>query len=240
MELNVNNLNIYYERFDGDFGTPILLLHGWGATSATMGGLFRFLKSENKSVISVDFPHFGFSDTPPEDFTVYSYADLIKEFLDKLGIDKVHIIAHSFGARVATILASTHPCLVHKLLLTGAAGCKPKYSFKKSRKIVAYKLKKKLGIVQKNAGSADYQALPQSMKKVFVSVVNDHLDYLLKHIISPTLIVFGKNDTDTPLYMARRLERKIKNSALVVLENAGHYAFLDREKYFCAIVNAFF
>ncbi|MCL2861259.1 MAG: alpha/beta hydrolase [Firmicutes bacterium] len=240
MELNVNNLNIYYERFDGETGVPILLLHGWGASSSAMGGIFRFLKNENKSVISVDFPHFGLSETPPENFTIYDYAETIKEFLEKLQIEKVNIIAHSFGARVAIILASCYPHLVDKLVLTGAAGCKPKFSLKKKCKIFAYKLKKRIGIRQKNAGSTDYRNLPSHMKKIFVNVVNTHLEHHLKNIVAPTLIIFGKNDKDTPLYMARRLEKKIKNSALIVLENAGHYAFIDRENYFNSIINAFF
>jgi len=102
-----------------------------------------------------------------------------------------------------------------------------------------YKLKKRLGIRPKNAGSADYKALPDFMKPVFVRVVNTHLDNLLPKIKCPVLLIWGQNDRDTPLYMANKMRRKIPDSGLVVLEGAGHYVFLDKPVEFYAIVNEF-
>jgi pimeloyl-ACP methyl ester carboxylesterase len=91
-------------------------------------------------------------------------------------------------------------------------------------------------------GSADYKSLSPVMKKTFVSVVNDHLDNLLREIAVPTLILWGKRDRETPPYMAKRIRRRVKNSRLVMLEG-GHYVYIDAflpccvetEKFICSL-----
>ena len=91
---------------------------------------------------------------------------------------------------------------------------------------------------QKNAGSEDYRALSDSMKGTFVRVVNLDLAPRLKEIKNETLIIWGENDTDTPMYMAERMEKEIKNSGLAVLPGAGHFSYIDQYPRFCAILKA--
>ena len=77
------------------------------------------------------------------------------------------------------------------------------------------------------------------MRKTFVNVVNEHLDYKLKEIDNKTLLVWGEKDTETPLYMGKRFKRGLKNSELVTLKNAGHFAFLDCPSTFNFLVKDF-
>ena len=98
--------------------------------------------------------------------------------------------------------------------------------------------KKLFGKKIENMGSADYLALPPCMRGVFVNVVNTFLEPYLSKIQSRTLIVWGQNDKETPLYMAKRFKRKIKNSSLMVL-NGGHFVFLDCPLTFYKIVREF-
>lgn len=92
----------------------------------------------------------------------------------------------------------------------------------------------------KNAGSEDYRVLSDSMKKVFVRVVNQDLKEHLKSIQSPSLLIWGENDMDTPLCFARTMEKEIPDAGLVVFEGAGHYAFLDCFARYINIVTTFF
>ena len=62
--------------------------------------------------------------------------------------------------------------------------------------------------------------------------------YLLERIDTPTLILWGKNDKETPLYMANKLEKKIKDSKLILLEG-GHYAYVEDLANFVKILSAF-
>jgi pimeloyl-ACP methyl ester carboxylesterase len=70
------------------------------------------------------------------------------------------------------------------------------------------------------------------MQKSFIKIVNEHLDYCLNKIENKTLIINGVNDKETPIYMAKRLNLGIKNSHLILLPNAGHFAFIDRPNLF--------
>ncbi|MCQ2454207.1 MAG: alpha/beta hydrolase, partial [Clostridia bacterium] len=82
-------------------------------------------------------------------------------------------------------------------------------------------------------------ALDDEMKKTFVKVVNEDLSPLLPQIQASTLLVFGENDTDTPLWMGQRMEKEIPDAGLVVFENDDHFAYLRQWPRFCAIVQAF-
>ena len=129
--------------------------------------------------------------------------------------------------------------IVSKLVLADAAGLKPKMSLSKRIAILKYKAAKRKGKVAENAGSSDYRALSPQMRKVFVRVVNTHLDYLLPQIDAPTLVFWGKEDKDTPPYMARRFVRGIKDSGIIMLEGAGHFAYAERSDVFNAAVKSF-
>jgi pimeloyl-ACP methyl ester carboxylesterase len=64
------------------------------------------------------------------------------------------------------------------------------------------------------------------MKQTFIKVVNEHLDYLLGDITVPTLILWGKSDKETPIYMAKKFHKNLKNSTLYIFEG-GHYSYVD-------------
>ena len=80
--------------------------------------------------------------------------------------------------------------------------------------------------------------MPKNLKPVFNRIVNTDLTYTLKDINSPTLIVWGKDDDSTPFYMAKKLHRNIKDSAIITLDG-GHFAYLQNSNKFLLIVNNF-
>ncbi len=106
-------------------GAPVLLLHGWGASAdlfaRTMDGL-----EGDFDLIAPDFPGFGATEPPPAPWAVSDYMEWTLALMDELGIQRASVIGHSFGGRVAIKLAALHPERVAKLVLTGAAGIRPK------------------------------------------------------------------------------------------------------------------
>ena len=62
--------------------------------------------------------------------------------------------------------------------------------------------------------------------------------YLLDDIKVPTAIFWGEKDKDTPLYMAKKLTKGIKDSSLFLLDG-GHYAYVDDLEKFVSILSAF-
>ena len=168
------------------------------------------------SVTSTLVDFYGFGKTPHPDYplTVKDYADGVLALMDKLNIEKVE-----------------------KLVLVDSAGIKPRRGIKYRLKILMHKILKKFGKGLK--GSKDYRALSPVMKKTFQNVVNYDETYLLSDITADTAIFWGDKDKDTPLYMARKLNKKIKSSHLFLLTNAGHFSYLDNSGYFLKILSAF-
>lgn len=233
-----DGVNVFYERQKG-VGLPVLLLHGWGCSNETLRPVFNYYAALNREVVAVDFPPFGKSDAPDESYTVYRYAELITALLRELKIEKFDLFCHSFGARVAALICQNAG--VRTLVITGGAGLKPRFSPVKFCKIKAYKIRKRLGLgVGKRYGSSDYNRLSDGMKRVFVSVVNTHLDDEFERIRIPTLLLWGEKDGETPLYMARRMKRLIRGSRLVILKNSGHFAFLDDTRSFLMELSSFY
>lgn len=226
-------------------GNPILFLHGWGGNKES----FAFAKNAicDRKLVFVSFAGHGASGAPKRPFCVADFANEVIELLDKLDTKKVDIVAHSFGGRVALVLAAQHPERVGKMLLVGCAGLRPHKSLKVRAKIAKFKIKKWLVRLRllshhalEGAGSADYQALAPEMRETFKRVVNQNLAQFAKKVKTETLLVFGECDTETPLWMGKKLNRLIQNSALVVFENCGHFCFYQEPVRFCLILKSFF
>ena len=159
-------------------------------------------------------------------------------FMSEQGIDSATLVGHSFGCRVAMVVAATRPELVERLLLVAPAGLR-RFSLKRWFKVKAYKLRKKLGFKSaEQSGSDDYRNCSDEMKRTFVKVVNQDLSRYAKRITSQTIIVNGRTDTATPLKHARRLNRLIKNSELVEI-NGDHFAFFYVPQAFADTVKIF-
>ena len=195
MKKILNGLNITYRYKKGKRDITILLLHGWGGNLNSFRGIENELIESNYSVITLDFPGFGGSDLPNEDWTLDDYIRVVEELIEIENIRNLCVIAHSFGGRVAIKLCAENPELVQKLVLVDSAGIKPKFSIKKSLKVMYYKFVKKLvkaKIIKKDlskCGSEDYKAMPNQLKPVFNKIVNTHLDEDSKKIITPTLLI---------------------------------------------------
>lgn len=235
MFFSYGGINVFYKRHIG-FGVPVVLLHGWGGSNVSFSGAYDYLCGLNRDVIAIDFPGFGSSDFPPPEWGIDDYALCVNELVRLLKLRKATLVGHSFGGRVALCLASYE--WIEGIMLVDSAGLKPRFSLKKTYRVWRYKRAKRKGKDLTSFGSLDYLMLSQSMKSVFVRIVNTHLDDRLKSISCPVLIVWGKRDKDTPLYMARKLKRKIKGSTLIFLEG-GHFAYAEDYLRFNLILSEF-
>ena len=76
-------------------------------------------------------------------------------------------------------------------------------------------------------GSKDYQSLPNGMHQTFKNIVNENLKYYIKDIESETLIIWGEKDQATPLKDGIKFNSLIKDSALIIYPNRGHFSYLE-------------
>ncbi len=234
-----------------------MLLHGWGCDETIFNYLRREI-SHQCSVLTLDFPGHGRSDEPPCPWGVPEYAAQVKELLDSLGLDRVNVVAHSFGGRVAIELASSFPSLIHQLIITGGAGLRKQPTEEQKKRQARYKrmnglLEKcrKIPLLGKVAellqtklrnkyGSADYIRLNENMRKTFVKVINYDQAHLLEKIQASTLLIWGSADTETPLWMGQQMEKAIPDAALITFDGRGHFAFTEEYPRFAIIAKQFF
>lgn len=212
---------LHYKVF-GRGEKALLFLHGWGGNSSSFAPLVNILK-DTYYCICPDF--YGHGETPCN--AVYDLHDFtlgVGRVLEREGISRASIVAHSFGGRVALDMASDPR--VNALVIMDGAGMKPRPSVRKFARTLDYRVKKLIGADTSRCGSPDYKALSPQMKATFVNVVNTRQNGVLGQINKPILLIWGKDDSDTPLYMAHKMHKGISASRLIVL-SGGHFCYLD-------------
>lgn len=223
---------MHYE-ISGEGEKTLVMLHGWGVDGKYFSQVEKQFNTKAKCLI-VDFYGFGKTSEPPDYFDTYEYAYQLFLLLKKLGVGKIVLVGHSFGGRVAIILSSIFDIDICGLVLTSSAGLN-RFSFARYIKVQRYKFLKRLskyGIVCKEKltkfGSDDYKKLSENLKAVFKKIVRQDLGYLLHKISVPTKMYWAKDDRETPYWMCKKLNKKIKNSSAVVAKNGGHFVYIKR------------
>lgn len=247
---------VFHCELTGQGNSRVVLLHGWGCDVSLMKPVADFL-AQDMQVLSIDFPGHGQSSRPPEPWGVPEYAEATLDVLRQLDFLPCAVIAHSFGGRIVAQLAAEDATLFTKIILTGAAGIqKPQTEESRKRSEEFKKLKalcqtaKKMKIfgalpdkmeekLRQKYGSRDYNALDAEMRQTFVKVISLDLSDRYAKIQQPTLLIWGDQDTETPLWMGRQMEKDIPDAGLVVLEGGTHFAYLEQVQRFNKIAHVF-
>lgn len=231
-------------------GAPLILMHGWGCDHTTVRSIAATAAATHK-VYNIDFPGFGGSQEPPEVWGVELYTRLIEKLVEQEGLKNPVLIGHSFGGRVSILYASRNP--VDKVILVDAAGIKPHRSLKYHLKVYSFKFgkrfwqlllgkekaEKRIEKMRAARGSADYASASPRMRAILSKVVNEDLTDRLPLIKAPVLLIWGENDTATPLADAKMMAKLIPDAGLVSFPGCGHYSFLDNSAQFRAVLSSF-
>lgn len=250
MNINIDGLNIKYT--DEGSGQVVLLLHGWNSSYTVYNGIINLLKSRYR-VVALNFPGCDGSDTMKNPWTLEDYCDFVLKFMAALNIENPIMFGHSHGGRVTLKMAAEGMVNPPKIVLLDSAGLIPKKSLKQKFRAKSFKVIKwfltlpviknfSAGLLDKARayyGSADYNAAPEVLRKTLVSLVNTDLRDIIGNITAPTLLIWGENDTATPLSDAKIIESKIKDCGLCVIKGTGHYSFCERPFEAQAIINSF-
>ena len=241
---------------EGSGRKKVLLLHGWGCDAGLMQPVASLLKNDFQVLIP-EMPGHGQSGRPPEPWGVPEYADCLRELLARTDFLPCNVIAHSFGCRIAAWLEANNEKMFEKIVFTGAAGIRPVQTDEARKRSEHFKKMKEFsgrlkriplmsGVAEnwesrlrQKYGSRDYNALDEEMRRTFVKVINQDLTELYERFHASTLLIWGENDTETPLWMAKEMEKRIPDAGLVILEGGTHLAYLEQLQRFTAIVSHF-
>ena len=250
MNITIDDLKINYT--DIGEGTPVLLLHGWGSSCDVYNGFINTLKGRCR-LVAPDFPGCGGSDIMSEPWTLDDYCDFVLKFMDAVGLKDPIMMGHSHGGRVTLYMTAKGMVDPPKIVLLDAAGLIPKKSFKQKFRAKSFKVIKTLltlpliknfsgGLLNKarrHYGSADYNAAPEVLRRTLVCLVNTDIRDILPNIKCPSLLIWGENDTATPLEDAKTIEKLIPDAGLCVIKGTGHFSFCERPFEANAIINSF-
>lgn len=226
------------EGQDNDDSLPVFIwAHGWGNSHKSFKYFVASLEQRGRH-IALDFPGFGESPQPPEDWGTKEHATAIAAWMKETNMPPVIWVGHSYGCRIGTQLAAHYPECVRGMVYIGGAGLKrPRplhnriYLFFRIR---LFKLLKHLvpegNLRQKIMaffGSADYNQTSGVMRTIFIRVVNENLIEEASKIACPVTLIYGENDTETPPSIGKKYNRLIKGSELHLLEGQDHYSVLQ-------------
>ena len=252
MQTTIDGQRVAY--IDQGEGDVVLLLHGWGAQASTYQLIIDHLSTRFR-VVAPDLPGFGGSEEPPEAWDVDRYVSFVDAFVTSLGLSEAAVIGHSNGGRILIKYLSreTCPLTVKKAILLDAAGIPAHhgvgwhvrvYSYKCFKKILSLRLMKTcfphaVERAQRRFGSEDYRSASPLMRQVMVKMLAEDVRPCLPHITASTLLIWGENDTATPLSDGRQMEATIPDAGLVVLAGAGHFAFAEKWGQCRAVLDSF-
>lgn len=209
--------------------TKAFILHGWTYSTEKWHPFINLLKQKGLEVNILKIP--GLTEDLNRIWTIEDYVSWLKKTLEN---NKVILIGHSNGGRIALNFAIKYPKNLESLILIGSAGIyHDELSIKIKRLVFGHiaKAGKKLtsseklrSILYKIVGESDYKNATLVMKQTMINLINSDKD-LIKHldkVATPTLIIWGEEDKIIPLSDGRLINKLIKNSELHIIDGAKH------------------
>lgn len=210
-----------------------MLLHGYLSKKESFYYQIEFL-SQHFEVIAPDFPGFGASAPIAEAWSVGDYAEWLIHFLRAENLTRMHILAHSFGARVAFKAINIRPEIADSLIITGGAGLVKPRSPEYLKKVKAYRRIKKIfpKFAEKHFGSAEYRSLSPLMRESYKKIVNEDLSACAAGIKCRTYLLYGKNDTVTPPAEEGQIFHNLISGSRFETMEGGHFCFSEHPDIF--------
>lgn len=221
----------------GSGAATVVALHGWQRTHHDFSAVFEdpaFAGAH--AAIGLDLFGFGATPPPPEPWGAEEYAHHLLPLFD--GADglaqRVTIVGHSFGGRVAVRLAAMVPDRIDRLVLTGAPllvrerpKASPSLSFRVGRFLHRRGLvgDDRMEALRQRHGSPDYRAAQGVMRGVFVKELAERASHGAEDLVALDCrvdLVWGAEDTEVPVEVAERARGLLRSSTLLTLPGVGH------------------
>jgi pimeloyl-ACP methyl ester carboxylesterase len=219
----LNGIKMYYETYGS--GTPLVLLHGFGGSSADWA---RFIPDLTKyfRVIVIDLRGHGRSTNPMNRFTHKQAALDVYALLDQLGISKFKAMGASTGGMTLIHMATQQPSRVESMVLIGATIYFPEQARAIMRKATPDNMTpEEWKEARQNHKLGDEQIL--ALRNEFYNFKDSYDDMnftspFLSTITAETLIIQGDRDEYFPVGIPVEMYRSIPHSYLWIVPNGSH------------------
>ena len=226
---------LFGEAYGAD-GAHVIWLHGWARSSEDFTLAANALAARGIGSVALDMPGFGASPAPEVAGGARHYADLLLPALRAIASEPVVLVGHSFGGRVAVVVASEHPELVHSLVLTGvpllrtSTSTRSPFAYRSVRWLAKRHLVSdaRLEKARQKYGSSDYRRAHGVLRDVLVASVNESYEPELRQLKMPVAFVWGDRDDQVPYAVATRAAALVPGpTTLRELTGIGHFVPLE-------------
>jgi len=217
----------------------LFILHGWGHSKNDWQSILDRLEKDGIPHQFIELPGFGQEDLVSENWGVEEYAEWTQQTIESQLKDgeSVTLLGHSFGGRIAGLVASKQPKWLKALILYGSPNI-----YRPNLKVKSLKLASKIANPLK-------KILPTTFKQKFYDIdyknaKNSQLESIYKKIILndqsetlplikvPCLLLWGEKDEAVPLTIAYAISKLIPKSHMEVIPNFGHNLHLENPNLF--------
>ncbi|MBP9774141.1 MAG: alpha/beta fold hydrolase [Candidatus Peribacteraceae bacterium] len=231
----------------------LVCLHGWGGSKESFTELRAALADTDITVLTPDLPGFGDEKEPSKPWTIDDYTDWTERYIKQHKVDRLFLLGHSHGGRIAIQLACRHSIPIEHLFLCAAAGIKHARHVKRAIGLTLAKsgkfflsvpLLRQLQPVGKKllyklVRVHDYEKASPIMRQTLINVTQQDLRPLLSRINLPTDLFWGKQDGMTPFSDALIMKKEIPHATLHAFEGVRHGVHRDKAAAIAASIRSF-
>ncbi|WP_345828039.1 acetoin dehydrogenase dihydrolipoyllysine-residue acetyltransferase subunit [Erwinia sp. HDF1-3R] len=243
--VEVNGLRIRYQR-KGEGEEVVLFIHGFGGDLDNW--LFNLDAFPTSTVIALDLPAHGQSQTRLAGSGLDELADFIAAFMDALALPAAHLVGHSLGGAIAARLALDAPQRVRTLSLIGSAGFGPQINQAYTQGFIdaqsRRELKPVIELLFADRSLVSRQMLDDLLKYKRLDGVTESLNALHQGLFAagqqsalpgreldgcspPLLVIWGEEDAIIP---AGDAQHAPSGSQVEILSAAGHMPQMEKSQ----------
>src|SRR6056300_106994 len=227
-------------------GTPIIILHGLMGGLSNFQGVADFFPKKGYQVIIPELPIY---DQPLLKTTVKNFAEYLYDFMNHVGFEKAILLGNSLGGHIGLLFTKLHPEKVKALVITGSSGLYesamgdgyPKRGDYEYIKAKAQEVFYDPAVATKEIVDEVFATVNDRVKLVKTlaiakSAIRHNMAKDLPKMKTPTLIIWGTNDTVTPPNVAEEFNALLPNSDLFWIEKCGHAPMMEHPDTFNTIL----
>lgn len=230
--VEIQGKKIFYS--DSGKGPAIVFIHGWLESHATFNSIVKILSMKYRC-ISIDLPGFGASDMI-EKVTLNKISKSVERVMEKIGIEKYHLVGHSLGGAVTLMYADRHQESVKRIVLIS-----PFVTFKQFSRSIFYVIRNFIPVLINkilNWKKPNLYAV-NAFRVVYLLSSTDLYKYL-RRVRKDILLVYGTKDSLLSIRPLQPLLGIMNNLHLAIFQDVRHYIFTYDAEELAEKIDLFF
>ena len=203
-------------------GTPIIILHGLMGGLSNFHGVMNHFPPKGYKVLVPELPIY---DMPLLKTNVKSFAKFLEGFIEHKSLKDVILLGNSLGGHIGLLHTKLYPKKVKALVITGSSGLyDPEVATKEIVDEVFATVNDRIKLVKTLA--------------IAKSAIRHNMSKDLPHMLTPTCIIWGKNDSVTPPNVAEEFHALLPDSDLYWIDKCGHAPMMEHPQEFNTVLDA--